>query len=96
MSGLLNTCGLDHIHAPERDSADMFHHPPRPSIDYPLHGRIAYTPAHLKGYGTRWEGERLFLYADAEIRQATVFGEHLVLARKIEVEAGTNSFVMTD
>ena len=81
MSGLMNSCGLDHIHAPETDSADHFHHPPRPEITYGLHGRIALTPARLSGYGLRWEGERAVLYASGEIRQATVFGENLVLER---------------
>ena len=96
MSGLLNSCGLDHIHAPERDTAEEFHHPPRPTIGHTLHGRIAYTPAKLLGYGTRWVNGALVLYAEAEIRQATVFGEHLVLTRKVEVPAGTNTFRMHD
>ena len=96
MSGLLNSCGLDHIHAPERDDAKEFHHPPRPTIGHGLHGRIAYTPARLKGYGTRWIDEELVLFAEAEIRQATVFGEHLVLTRNVEVVAGTSTFVMRD
>lgn len=91
MSGLLNSCGLDHIHAPETDDASHFHHPPRPEITYGLHGRIALTPARLTGYGTRWDGDRAILFATGEIRQATVFGENLVLERRIEIEAGTQT-----
>ena len=88
MSGLMNSCGLDHIHGPETDSGSHFHHPPRPEISYGLHGRIALTPARLTGYGTRWTGDEAILYATGEIRQATVFGENLVLERTIEVDVG--------
>jgi len=95
-SGLMNSCGLDHIHAPETDSAAHFNHPPRPEITFPLHSRISYTPALLTGYGVRWEGERAFLYASGEVRQATVFGENFLLARRIEVEVGTNCVIYTD
>lgn len=95
-SGLMSSCGLDHIHAPETDSAAHFHHPPRPSIAYSLHSRIAYTPANLTGYGVRWEGERAVLYATGEIRQAAVFGENFVLERTIEVEAGSSRIVYRD
>lgn len=95
-SGLMNSCGLDHIHAPETDSAAHFHHPPRREITYSLHSRIAYTPATLTGYGLRWEGERGVLYATGEIRQAAVFGENFVLERSIKVEVGTSRIVYRD
>ena len=95
-SGLMNSCGLDHIHAPEADSAAHFHHPPRTTIGYSLHSRIAYTPANLTGYGLRWEGARGVLYATGEIRQAAVFGENFVLERRIEVEVGSSRIVYRD
>lgn len=96
MSGIMNTCGLDHIHGPETDSADHFHHPPRPEISFGLHGRIAMAPAKLTGYGTRWDGEEAVLYATGEIRQATVFGENLVLERTIEVDVGGDTIRYRD
>ena len=89
MSGLMNSCGLDHIHAPEVDDASHFNHPPKPTITHGLHGRIAYLPATLTGYGTRWDGDRAFLWATGEVRQGAVFAENLVLERRIEVEVGT-------
>jgi hypothetical protein len=95
-SGLMNSCGLDHIHAPETDNAAHFNHPPRPEITFSLHSRIAYTPALLTGYGVRWGRERAFLYATGEVRQATVFGENFVLERRIEVEVGTSRVVYAD
>ena len=96
MSGLMNSCGLDHIHAPERDSADHFNHPPRPTIQHGLHGRISMIPAELSGYGERWEGDRCILYAEGRIRQATVFGENLELKRRIEIEVGSDRICFYD
>lgn len=95
-SGLMNSCGLDHIHSPETDSAAHFNHPPRPEITFALHSRIAYTPARLSGYGVRWDGDRAVLYATGEVRQATVFGENFLLERAIEVEVGTSRVVYND
>lgn len=95
-SGMMNSCGLDHIHGPETDTAEHFHHPPRANISHTLHSRIAYTPANLIGYGIRWEGERATLHATGEIRQAAVFGENFVLERMIEVEVGTSRVVYQD
>lgn len=95
-SGLMNSCGLDHIHAPETDSAAHFNHPPRPSITYSLHSRLAYTPAKLTGYGVRTEGARSYLYATGEVRQSAVFGENFLLTRRIEVEVGTSRVIVND
>lgn len=96
MSGLMNSCGLDHIHAPEVDDASHFNHPPKPTITHGLHGRIAFTPATLTGYGTRWDGDRAFLFATGEVRQGAVFAENLVLERRIEVEVGTATITYHD
>ncbi|WP_421853536.1 aldose 1-epimerase family protein [Oricola sp.] len=95
-SGLLTSCGLDHIHAPERDSGAHFHAPARPTIWYALHSRIGMAPARLKGYGTRWQGDQCYLFAEAEIRQAALFGENLVLERRIEVEVGASTVSIRD
>jgi hypothetical protein len=73
-SGMLLTCGLDHIMGPTEDSAEHYNYRARPRIKYGLHGRIAYEPARQIGYGERWEGDRCFLFARAEIRQAAMFG----------------------
>jgi hypothetical protein len=40
-SGLLCTCGLDHIRQPDRGSADHFDLPLRTEMSYPMHGRDA-------------------------------------------------------
>jgi hypothetical protein len=95
-SGLVNTCGLDHIMGPEEEGAEHFDYPYRKRVRHGLHGRIAYTPARLVGYGVRWEGERGTLWAEGEVRQAAMFGENLLLRRRIEAEVGGETVIQRD
>lgn len=87
-SGLLMTCGLDHTLGPAEVSAETYNYPGRRTARHGLHGRVAMIPARLTGYGERWEGDRCVLWAEGIVRQATVFGEHLRLHRRIEADVG--------
>jgi hypothetical protein len=87
-TGLLATCGLDQALAPASSSAERYIYPGFDRHDYPLHGRISQIPARLLAYGERWQGERCTLFAEAEVAQTAVFGENLVLHRRIEAELG--------
>ncbi|OHZ00432.1 aldose 1-epimerase family protein [Salinicola sp. MIT1003] len=95
-SGLMITCGLDHIlfmyDAPTND----YVYAPRQVAKQSLHGRAGTIPAHLIGYGERWEGDTCILWAEGIIRQGTVFGEHLELHRRIEIEVGSNDITLND
>ncbi len=95
-SGLVNTCGLDHIMGPTEEGAEHYRYPYRKRVRHGLHGRIAYTPATLSGYGQRWDGDACTLWAEGEIRQATMFGEFLVLTRRIEAPVGGTSIAVYD
>jgi hypothetical protein len=95
-SGLLCTCGLDHIRQPDRGSASHFDLPLRTDIHYPMHGRGAFQPALLDGYGVRWEGDECWLWCEGTITQAQVFGEHLTLTRRVEARVGGTSVEITD
>jgi hypothetical protein len=95
-SGVLNTCGLDHVMGMAEESAEHFNYPYRQRIQHGLHGRISYTPARLGGYGVRLEGEGGTLWAEGEVRQAAMFGENLVLQRRIEAGIGGCSVTITD
>lgn len=95
-SGMMNTCGLDHIMAATEDTAEHYCYPDRKRVFHGLHGRISYQPARLTGYGERWDGDRCFLYAEGEIRQAAMYAENLVLERRIEVEVGTDTVRIRD
>jgi hypothetical protein len=95
-SGLVNTCGLDHIMGMAEETAEHFNYPYRAKVHHGIHGRIAYTPARLEGYGARWEGDRCTLYAHGRVRQVTMFGENLELERRIEAEVGARSLTIHD
>jgi hypothetical protein len=93
-SGFMNTCGLDHVLAPATETAARYGRPS--GTRHNLHGRASYTPARLLGYGTRWEDEKCFLWAEGEIRQTAVAGENLHLVRRLEAEVGSNSVTICD
>ena len=95
-TGLLATCGLDHALAPATASAAHYIYPGIAEIDYPLHGRISQVPARLAAYGERWDGDACTLYAEAEVAQMAVFGENLMLTRRIEAALGGTAIEVTD
>ena len=95
-TGLLATCGLDHALAPATSSVAHYIYPGFTESDYPLHGRVAQIPAHLVGYGERWEGDACTLWAEGEVAQTAVFGENLVLTRRIEAEFGGTTISVDD
>jgi hypothetical protein len=95
-SGLLCTCGLDHIRQPDRGSADHFDLPLRAEISYPMHGRGALQPAQLDGYGLRWDGDEAVLWCEGTVHQVQVMGEHLSMTRRIEVAVGGTQVHFTD
>jgi len=95
--GMVVTCGLDHTLGPGEDNADAFSQPHiRAMVPYGLHGRIGGLPARLGGYGERWEGDECVLWAEGEVLQSSVFGEHLVLRRRIEARIGESRFTIHD
>lgn len=95
-SGLMVTCGLDHILFMREVETGHYAYGPRPTASHSIHGRVGTIPAQLTGYGTRWEGDRCHLWAEGVIRQAAVFGEDLELTRRIEIEVGTNDIRLSD
>jgi hypothetical protein len=95
-TGLVVTGGLDHTgHAGWADAAH-FRYPPRRQVWNPLHGRVANLPATLIGAGERWDGEACTLWAEGEVRQVAIFGEHLRLHRRIEADLGGDEIRIFD
>jgi hypothetical protein len=94
--GLLTTCGLDHALFMAEDTAAQYHYPPKRTETFGLHGRISNRPARLTGYGERWEGDECVLYAEGEVLQAAVFGEQLLLRRRIEARVGESRLFVHD
>ena len=95
-TGFMNTCGLDHAFFMETVPADGYAYPAREAVDQPLHGRSAFTPARLAGYGARWDGDECILWAEGEVIQAAMFGEDLHLVRRIEARVGGSGFTVED
>ncbi len=94
--GLLTTCGLDHALFFAEDTAEQYHYAPKAHENFGLHGRASNTPAKLTGYGHRWDGDTCVLYAEGEVLQASMFGEHLILRRRIEAVVGEAKFTIHD
>jgi hypothetical protein len=84
--GLLATCGLDQFGAPSADSGEEFG----------LHGRVGNLSARSVGYRTYWVEDEYKLEITGEIRQTRVFGENLVLRRRISTRLGSNKIRIED
>src|SRR5262249_58379181 len=95
-SGLLVTCGLDHILGGGTESAAHYLYPYRKTVVSSIHGRVAFIPARLTGYGEAWEGDECTLWCEGIVQQSTVFGEDLHLLRRIEAKVGGNELVLRD
>jgi hypothetical protein len=96
MSGLLVSAGLDHTLFGGPVDGSSYSYPPRSTVRHGLHGRISNIPARLIGYGERWQNGRCVLWAEGEVRQAAIFGEHLVLHRRIEADLGGTEIRLSD
>ena len=94
--GLLTTCGLDHALFMADDTAAQYHYPAKATESFGLHGRVSNTPARLVGYGERWDGDDCTLWAEGEVVQASQFGEHLLLRRRIEAKVGESRLTIHD
>ncbi len=94
--GLLTTCGIDHALFMAEDTAAQYHYPPKQTEVFGLHGRVSNRPARLAGYGERWDGDECVLWAEGETLQATVFGEQLLLRRRIEARVGESRLRLHD
>lgn len=94
--GLLTTGGLDHALFMAEDTAAQYHYPPKQTETFGLHGRVSNRPAKLTGYGARWDGDEAMLWAEGEVSQASVFGENLILRRRVEARVGDATMTIHD
>jgi Domain of unknown function (DUF4432) len=84
--GLLVTCGLTAMGAPSVDEGQAFG----------LHGRASYTPASHVNAGGRWEGDQYVMFVEGQVRETVVFGENLLLKRRVESRLGENRLSVSD
>jgi len=81
-SGMLVTCGLEHVRAPDGAS--------------PLHGRLPFTPGRLLAYGEEWDAPEPHLFCKGEMVQYRIGGEGLRLTRRITAPLGGTELRVDD
>lgn len=86
MGGMFFTAGAENICAPCRVDG----------VEYPMHGRLRTTPGEHISSDAFWSEESYHLRVSAEMREAALFGENLVLRRSIETVYGTKTITVTD
>ncbi|TPF96365.1 hypothetical protein EP30_08025 [Bifidobacterium sp. UTCIF-39] len=93
MGGLFFTCGFENICAPyvTPEGSDY------PAGSYPMHGRIRTTPAEHICSDAHWTADGDYvLELSGEMREAELFGENMVLRRRITSVYGTPSITVED
>ena len=84
--GLLTTCGLTYMGAPNKDEGE----------NLGLHGRASNTPAEDVSIYQEWEEDEFVIRLRGKIRESRVFGENITLIREIVTRLGSNKIVITD
>lgn len=84
--GLLVTCGLTQVGSPTVDNGQ----------ELGLHGRVSNIPAYNISYGSEWQGDDYIIWVEGKVREASVFGENLVLTRRISTKLGADSLTIED
>lgn len=84
--GLLVTCGLTNVGNDVEDNGKF----------YPIHGRISSIPASEVAYGGEWQGDDYVMWVHGKVREAVVFGENLLLTRRIVAKLGENRIWIED
>lgn len=71
--GFLTPCGLTQVGSPCRDGEEQLG----------LHGRVASLPAANASWGANWQEDDYVLWVEGSMRESVVFGENLLLRRRI-------------
>ncbi|MCL5102515.1 MAG: aldose 1-epimerase family protein [Armatimonadetes bacterium] len=84
--GLVTTCGLTYAGAPTVDEGEPLG----------LHGRISSTPASNLHVDGEWDGDEYRMWASGKMRESRLYGENLLLRRKISAVLGQNKLWIDD
>lgn len=84
--GLVVTCGLTQAGAPNTDDGQ----------ELGLHGRISNIPARNVSVRCEWDGDDYVMEISGKMRETVVFGENLVLTRRIWTRMGEDRLWMHD
>ena len=83
-AGFLTTCGLRNVGAPCEVNGETFS----------LHGRISNTPGEEISTSTEWIDNFPVLTISGKMREARLFGENMILGRKITCKYGENKITV--
>lgn len=72
-AGALVTCGLDNVGGAAGNGGN-----------FPVHGRLTFTPAKEFNTSAKWDGDDYILSAEGEVHRSRLFGSHLGLRRRLE------------
>ena len=84
--GLMVTCGLTSMGAASVDEGTALG----------LHGRASNTPASHVNVGEGWEDDQYVIFVEGQVRETAVFGENLLLKRRIEARLGRKTISVSD
>ncbi|NMB46757.1 MAG: aldose 1-epimerase family protein [Firmicutes bacterium] len=84
--GLVKTCGLTNAGAACTDQGQ----------ELGMHGRIGNLPAEHVWVDGAWEGDDYLMWAQGKMRETTVFGENLLLTRRVTARLGENKLWIDD
>ncbi len=84
--GLLTTCGLTYLGAPCEDEGEQLG----------LHGRYSNSMASNVWVDGEWDGDEYKMWAVGKVREARLFGENILLKRKVSAMLGQNKIWIDD
>jgi len=84
--GLVVTCGLTTCGSPSQDADE----------DLGLHGRASNLQAFDLGHGSYWDGDDYVMYIEGSLRETRIFGENLLLRRRISAVMGEDRLFIDD
>jgi len=84
--GLLTGCGLSNVGGPNQAGGE----------EHGLHGRLSHTPAEEVNTFAAWRDDKYVFEVSGKVRHSRVFGENLLLTRRISSVRGTNTVTIED
>lgn len=84
--GLLVTCGLTYLGAPDVDEGE----------ELGLHGRVSNIPARNVSYDAEWQGDEYVMWVRGRVRETRMYGENVLLTRKISARLGEDKLWVDD
>ncbi len=85
-AGLLTTCGLRNIGSSCEDNGEFLG----------LHGRLSNIPADNVCIDNFWDKDEFIMQVSGSVRESKLYGENMVLQRKITTRLGSNEIRITD